>query len=128
MKVDLGYSIEKGDAKNKFLFKKGEDVLGSFKLTKVKEDLENNFTRNEAEDYLLLSEVEILDKSEKSVKLMISFVEQLTSDKKLDILKIETKENNRDKFLEEILIKIGYEELNLKDNSSRKIFKKFVDK
>ena len=59
---------------------------------------------------------------------MISFVEQLTSDKKLDILKIETKENDRDKFLEEILIKIGYEELNLKDNNSRKIFKKFVDK
>lgn len=128
VRVDLGYSIEKGNAKNKFLFKKDEDVLGRFKLTKVKEALENNFTRNEAEDYLLLSEVEILDKSVKSVELMISFAEQLTSDKKLDILKIETKENNRDKFLEEILIKIGYEELNLKDNNSRKIFKKFVDK
>ena len=36
VKVDLGYSIEKGDEKNKFLFKKDEYLLGSFKLTKVK--------------------------------------------------------------------------------------------
>lgn len=128
VKVDLGYSIEKGDEKNKFLFKKDEYLLGSFKLTKVKRVSEYNSTRSEIEDYLLLSEVEILNRSEKSVELMISFVEQLTSDKNLDILKIEIKEQDRDNFLEKILIKIGYEELNLQDISSKKIFKKFVDK
>lgn len=124
IEIDLGYSIEESKDKNTFVFKNKTKSLASFTLKeKNKSDNGNNLTND---NYLFLSEIEASYCSEKDFTTLISFIEQKTSDMKLDILKIEL--GSREIALENILKELNYREVKFAHNNRNKLFEKFIDK
>lgn len=123
IEIDLGYSIEE-EKKDSYIFKYEEKTLASFTLKeKNKIDNGNNLSND---NYLFLSEIEASSCSEKAFTIMISFIEQKTSDMKLDILKIEIDSEKND--LENILNILNYREVKFAHNNRNKLFEKFIDK
>ena len=130
IEIDLGYSIVEGKDKNNYIFKNKTKALASFYLREISMtnsksktcDRDNIFNEN----YLLLSEIETYDCSEKDFTTLISFIEQKTSDLKLDILKIELGSGKNN--LENILNRLNYKEVKFAHNSRNKLFEKFIDK
>lgn len=124
IEIDLGYSIEDSKDKNTFVFKNKTKSLASFTLKKKnKIDNGNNISND---NYLFLSEIEASSCSEKSFTTLISFIEQKTSDMKLEILKIEI--DSREIALENILNRLNYREVKFAHNNRNKLFEKFIDK
>lgn len=122
VEIDLGYSIE--EKKDSYIFKYEEKTLASFTLKeKNKIDNGNNISND---NYLFLSEIEASSCSEKSFTTLISFIEQKTSDMKLEILKIEI--DSREIALENILNRLNYREVKFAHNNRNKLFEKFIDK
>lgn len=122
IEIDLGYSIE--EKKDSYIFKYEEKTLASFTLKeKNKIDNGNNLSND---DCLLISEIEASFCSKKSFTALISFIEQKTSDMKLDILKIELGSRKND--LENILKRLNYREVKFAHNNRNKLFEKFIDK
>lgn len=122
IEIDLGYSIE--EKKDSYIFKYEEKTLASFTLKeKNKIDNGNNLSND---DCLLISEIEASSCSEKAFTALISFIEQKTSDMKLDILKIELGSGEID--LENILKELNYREVKITHNNRNKLFEKFIDK
>lgn len=123
VEIDLGYSIEE-EKKDSYIFKYEEKTLASFTLKeKNKIDNGNNLSND---DCLLISEIEASYCSEKAFTALISFIEQKTSDMKLDILKIELGSGKND--LENILKRLNYREVKFAHNNRNKLFEKFIDK
>ncbi|MFR7350333.1 DNA/RNA nuclease SfsA [Peptoniphilus sp.] len=124
IEIDLGYSIEDSKDKNTFVFKNKTKSLASFTLKeKNKIDNGNNLSND---DCLLISEIEASFCSKKSFTALISFIEQKTSDMKLEILKIELGSGKND--LENILKELNYREVKFPHNNRNKLFEKFIDK
>ena len=130
IEIDLGYSIEDSKDKNTFVFKNKTKSLASFSLKEISmtNSKNNTYDRDNIfnEDYLLLSEIEASYCSEKSFTTLISFIEQKTSDMKLEILKIEI--DSREIALENILNRLNYREVKFAHNNRNKLFEKFIDK
>ena len=130
IEIDLGYSIEEIKNKNNYIFKNKTKTLASFSLTEISMTNSNNKTHGVNnkfnENYLLLSEIETSYCSEKDFTTLTSFIEQKTSDMKLDILKIEI--NSKENELENILNRLNYREVKFAHNNRNKLFEKFIDK
>lgn len=130
IEIDLGYSIEESKDKNNYIFKNKTKALASFYLREISMTNSNNIAydvnNKSDENCLLLSEIETFDCSEKDFTTLISFIEQNTSDMKLDILKIELGSEKND--LEIILKRLNYREVKFAHNNRNKLFEKFIDK
>ncbi len=130
IEIDLGYSIEESKNKNNYVFKYKKNALVNFTLKEISMTNSNNKTYDIDnifnEDYLLLSEIETSYCFEKDITTLISFIEQKTSDLKLDILKIEI--DSREIALENILNRLNYREVKIAHNNRNKLFEKFIDK
>ena len=129
IEIDLGYFIEDSKDKNTFVFKNKTKSLASFSLKEISMTNSKNNTYdidNIFEDYLFLSEIEASYCSEKAFTTMISFIEQKTSDLKINTLKIEI--DSREIALENILKELNYREVKITHNNRNKLFEKFIDK